>query len=248
MEGQKPQFQVEAESALWNAIRENLVGIFLEAPTLPVVVCFRRSVGFRVAKLTIIYGGFFLLGLFGFAALAVDAAAQQGPLEGSLLILASFAYAGIAIYWRQKHWGMIRRAELWHTRSRGVSFLAKVLPLRETYIQRFVEPAICLVLGLALFTKFHFIGAWFILSAFGLALLEQLIYDQQLNMMLDQYDGIIDGELAGKNAKFFSGETTANEAPPTIEQMSGVSVVVAPELRAMIEQRRREKQAKATTQ
>jgi hypothetical protein len=139
-------------------------------------------------------------------------------------------------------WRKIKQQKLWHTKSRGVSYLAQVLPLREDIVQRFVEPGIGFALGVVMMALFPILGMWLMGASVCLLILEQLIHDQQLNMMLDQYDGIIDSKVVSENAAIFSGETTSQK-PPTIEQASGVSVVVAPELQQMIAQRRAAKNA-----
>jgi hypothetical protein len=232
-----------AESILLNAIRENAIEIFLVAPTLPVTVFLRRNVGFRVLKPWVIYLAFIIVNTAGWIALAGGGLMQSGATEGMIFFVANLAFLALSIFWRYTAWNIIRRGDLWHTKSRGVSYLS-FLPLRDDKIQRFVEPAICFVLGLVLLPVFKILAAWLIFSGLGLLVLEQLIYDWQLNMMLDQYDGIIDAQVAGQTAEIFSGQSS-DKTPLTITEACGVSVVVAPELHEMIAKRRAEKAARA---
>ena len=108
------------ESALVNAIRENAIEIFLVAPTLPVTVFLRRSVGFRVLKPWVIYLGFLIFNTFLWFSLARGAAVGN-QTELFILFAADVAFLALSIYWRYTAWGIIKRGELWHTRSRGVS-------------------------------------------------------------------------------------------------------------------------------
>ena len=240
MPGEEGQSPGAMESALVSAIRENAIEIVLIAPTLPVTVFLRRSLGFRVLKPWVIYLGFLIFNTFLWFSLARGAAVGN-QTELFIMLAADVAFLALSIYWRYTAWGIIKRGELWHTRSRGVSYLG-FLPITESRIQRFVEPAVCVVLGVALFKFFTVMAIWLILSGMALLVLEQFIYDAQLNAMLDQYDGIIDSKVAAENADYFSGNAK-DKTPPSITEASGVSVFVAPELHEMIAKRRALKQA-----
>jgi len=245
MPGEEGQSPGVMESALVNAIRENAIEIFLVAPTLPVTVFLRRSLGFRVLKPWVIYLAFIIFNTFLWFSLA-KGAALGNQTELFILLAADVAFMALSIYWRYTAWGIIKRGELWHTRSRGVSYLG-FLPFTESKIQRFVEPAVCFVLGVVLFKFFTIMAIWLMLSGMGLLVLEQIIYDIQLNAMLDQYDGIIDAKVAADNADYYSGKAKEKDTP-SITESSGVSVFVAPELHEMIAKRKAERAAQKATQ
>jgi len=233
------------QDVLLTVVRDNVLDIFLVAPTLPVTVLFRRNVGFRVLKPWIIYLAFIMLNTVGWLALAGGGLSGSGAAEGLILFAVNLVFVGLSIFWRYSAWGMIKRGELWHTRSRGVSYLS-FLPLPESKIQRFVEPGICITAGLILHTVFTFVGLWLIFSGLGLLVLEQIIYDWQLNQMLDQYDGIIDAEVAGQNSQYYENKSS-DQAPLTITETFGRSVAVAPELHELIARRRAAAAARQAT-
>jgi hypothetical protein len=215
-------------------VAQNVIDVFLTAPSLPLALMFRRNLGFRVLRPWIILLALLIVNTVAFLAVAAAIAAPSKAVGGLILYAIGFGTLVAGIYWRSAAWKLIKRQQLWHSRSRGVSYLSKVLPWREDIVQRYVEPAIGLVVGLVLLPLYFLLGLWFIGASVCLYLCEQFIYDLQLNVMLDQYDGIIDAEVAAENSAVLS----AQGQPPTIEKSSGVSVVVAPELQQLIEQRR----------
>jgi hypothetical protein len=229
------------ESLLLNAIRDYFFEIFLIAPSLPLVMLLRRNIGYRTLTPWVCILGFFYVSLAAWFSMAGALVKSTNGIGAFILFGISFAYAGLSFYWRRVAWGKIRNGELWHTRSRGVSFL-NVLPLPYNMVQRFVEPILAAVVAIVLFSVFPVLALWLFVAALCLLCLEQLIFDRQLNAMLDQYDGIIDGQVSAQIADFYSTEKTG-DTPPSIEETAGVSVAVAPELHAAINKRRAQKAA-----
>ena len=212
--------------------------IFLAIPSLSVMVLFRRKVGYRVIQPWMLFIIFFVLATLG------SGPALLGTMSGDispahyLTTLAAFTVVGLGIFWRWSGWQSIRRGERWHTKSRGISYLHSALPmLSEFIVQRYLEPSICFILGL-IFIRFSTpFGLWLLLSGGSLAVMESMIYDIQINNMLDQLDGIVEGEVAEENHTYFT-QSRPDTAPPTIEAMSGVTVGFSPELQHMVAQRR----------
>jgi hypothetical protein len=150
----------------------------------------------------------------------------------------------IGFYQRRAAWNRIRSGERWHTKSRGISYLSAVLPLPEHIIQRFVEPFLCLGLGILCSAVFSApLGLWIAFSGGCLMWMEAIIYDFKLNNMLDQLDALVEAEVATENDAFFSGETPASQ-PPSIEHMAGITVGFSPDLERQVAKRRAAKAAR----
>lgn len=232
----------------------NTLLLFLFAiPSLSLVVLIRRKPGFRVVQPWMLAISFIVMSMIaGLSGLAGTSPQQVNPnappaSQFNPLQLITFAVLIMGVIWRVTAWQKIKRGERWHTKSRGVSYLSAVLPVPEHIVQRYVEPAICMGAGIAVMafsgppalmmtSPWGPVGLWLFFSGACLSLWEGLLYEVQLNNMLDQYDALIDSEVVNENQAYFSGEKTAN--PPTIEQTAGISVGFAPELEKAIAARR----------
>jgi len=212
---------------------------FVAMPSLSVTLLLRRRVGYRMIRPNLLMFAFFGLSAMGWASLLT------GGLTGDLfnpshfvMMAAAIAVTGSGIYWRHRAWQDIKRGVRWHTKSRGISYLSKILPLPESIIQRFVEPILCFVVGIFSVPIISLpLGIWLIVSGVALAAHESAIHEMQLNNMLDQLDGIVEGEVAADNHAFFTQDNTSATGP-TIEQMAGSTVAFTPELLKQITLRR----------
>ena len=220
-----------------------LLLILFAIPSLTLVVLLRRKPGFRTVQPWMLALAFLVMFFFSgavVAALSILSFHFSGIDPGQLaMLIACLAVLLMGIYWRVHAWRVITKGDRWHTKSRGVSYISAVLPFPEHIVQRYIEPGICYVAGLIIYRflpAFANLGLWLVFSGLCLTLWEGLIYEVQLNTMLDQYDALIDSEVVAENQAYFSGEKTGN--PPTIEQTAGISVGFAPELERAIAARR----------
>lgn len=223
-----------------------LLTVVLAVPSLTVMLLLRRKIGYRTIQPWMLLLAFMAMFMMGGGSLMAGFSpfAAGGSGAGKyLMLLAAFLVAGLGIMQRRAAWMRITQGERWHTKSRGLSHLA-FLPFSEHIVQRFIEPTVCAVLGfLFLSLGQTSMGIWLLFSGLCLAALEAIIYDVQLNQMLDQLDGLVEAEVAAENAAFFSQPQNGTEAPG-IEQMSGVTVGFAPELQHLVEKRRAAKAAR----
>lgn len=216
--------------------------ILLAIPSLTLIVLLRRKPGYRTVQPWMLALGFLVMFMMGGASLLSGTVGGLGPGNYAMLI-AAFAVLIAGVFWRWHAWVSLLRAERWHTKSRGVSYLA-FLPFREYIIQRYIEPAICIALGMLAVAIFApSLGIWLIFSGTFLGLYEGLIHEVQVNNILDQFDASIDAEVAGENDAFYRN----GQNPPSIENSAGVSVGLAPELERAIAHRRASSQV-ATAQ
>jgi hypothetical protein len=217
-----------------------LVNIVLAVPSLTVMLLFRYKIGYRTLQpwmllvalvgMLAMSGGSSLLGLFD---------SQPGASSGGLvMLLMTLAVFGSGVYQRTEAWNRIRRGIRWHTKSRGVSYLSAILPLSEHVIQRYIEPLLCAALGvLCVATISRVMGFWLLFSGTTLACMEAIIYDVQLNSMLDMLDSMVESDVAAENMAFFSNPQP-QQAAPTVEAMSGITVGFAPDLQRVVAWRR----------
>ncbi len=217
--------------------------IVLAVPSLTVMVLLRRKIGYRTIQPWMLLIAFCALAAMGGWSLVAGSFGSSGGVGNYLMIAVAFAVTALAIIQRRSAWSSIKRGQRWHTKSRGISYLS-ALPFPEHIVQRFIEPAVCFVVGLLLLvTLSKMAGLWLIFSGLCLAVLEAIIYDIQLNNLLDQLDGMVEAEVAAENQEFFT-QDKAKEAP-SIEQMSGITVGFAPELNQLVAKRRAAKAARA---
>lgn len=225
-----------------------LILVLLAVPSLSVMLLFRRKLGYRTIQPWMLFIIFFVLAAAGSGpALLGTLSADINPAR-YITTLAAFGVAGLGIFWRWSAWQSIKRGERWHTKSRGISYLHTLVPmLSEHIVQRYVEPFICMFVGLVFLSVSTPFGAWLFFSGAALAVMETLIYDIQLNNMLDQLDGLVEAEVFQENQAFFQQAQPGAEAPQ-IEAMAGVSVGFSPELQQMVAQRKAAAAARTAAQ
>ena len=154
------------------------------------------------------------------------------------LILLAFAVLITGIVRRIIRYRDIKRGNSWFTQSRGVSYF-NFLPLSDTAIKRFVDPAAALIVGLILsLFPFHFLGYFIIFCAVSLFIFEAIDFEKSLDLMLDMLDNLIEGETQSDNIEYYS-QPHPTERP--IEQTAGIPTGVAPDIAAQIQKRRNRK-------
>lgn len=242
------------------ALADGMVMFILTTFSLFPMVLLRHKIGYRTLKPMLITSMAFMLCLVSCEAAIAMFLMGLSTMSTMRFILPA-AITGLAVYHRFAAWRRITEGERWHTKSRGVSYLSKFLPWSEHIVQRYAEPVACLMVGFIIsmiHTHFLFFG-WFNLPDMGLYLMfcgiclgamEAIIYDVQLNRMLDQLDGLVESEIVTENDVFFNQEKTGllPSAAPGIEQMAGIAVGFSPELEKQVARRRAANAARTMAQ
>jgi len=138
----------------------------------------------------------------------------------------AFVFLVVGLYQRRARWKGLLNGEKWHTRSRGVPYLNKLLGrvMPETWIMRFADPLAVFIAGLFALVFTRALGLWLIVSAFALYIVEQAVYEQALDRILDILDNLIDADADYCAVTVFrnggkSGEVTTAKS---VEENGGV--------------------------
>lgn len=200
-------------------------------PALTVMVFLRRKIGFRFLDLMKIQIMVVLLWAYG-----TFSSITFGPAAGVIIFLFSLAVLIAAIIERRLRWREIKRGISWHTYSRGISWFSGFLPFPEIMVRRFVDPAVALIPGIALFFIFRPLGFYLILSAVSLFVFETIDYQKQIDRMLDQIDNLVESEVVSDNVEYFQQGGAAIARP--VEETAGIPTGTDPDLAASIARRR----------
>jgi len=200
----------------------------------PVMVLLRHKLGYRFISQPRL-----VMAALVFWVAAVLSAASIGPLpssNGFLMILFTLAFLIVGFVQRSLRWRDMKRGIPWHSRSRGISWFA-FLPLNDSHVKRFVDPAVVFIVGLVLTLTGlqRLLGIYLILAALCLFAWESFDYERSINMMLDQLDSLVDSEVMSENVEYYQ-ETGVKQR--SLEETAGIPTGVAPDLQAAIERRR----------
>ena len=204
-------------------------------PAITVMVFIRRKIGFRVMNptwliiLTII--------IFIFPDLP---GGLPSPTDGLMKFYALVMLA-LGLFHRSRRWRELCRGERWHTYSPGISIL-EFLPLpgflkSNRRVNRFLDPALVVIIGLIILALSKPLGIWIIFSAFFLYVYEQNLYEKQLARDLDILDGMVAAEVQEETVKLFEGKLTENIQRPLAET-AGIPTGLAPDIHKQIQLRR----------
>lgn len=210
--------------------------------SFPVMVLLRRKMGYRFISQPRL-----ILCALVFWAVAVFAAVPTTIADSSnafLIVLFTLVFLVWGFIQRSLRWRDIKRGISWHSRSRGISWFA-FLPLNDSIVKRFVDPAVVLVGGLffTLTGLQRLLGIYLILAAFCLFAWEAFDYERSINLMLDQLDSLVDSEVISENIEYYQQEAPGQIKQRPLEQTAGIPTGVAPDLQAAIERRRGRKAA-----
>jgi hypothetical protein len=176
--------------------------------------------------------------------------ARRGTIRKVLGHLPMTVYAlGFLIWGFVQHhlrWRDILAGIKWHTYSRGVPHLKALLGrfMPETYILRFADAVGVFLAGVAALVISRALALWLILSAVAMMLVEQYVWEVQLNRELDILDNLTDAESALESYRHWqknkSGQATG--PAPGIEENGGLlsTAAVVPDLL----QRRKDRRSK----
>lgn len=204
-------------------------------PAMTIMVFLRRKLGYRFLS-PIRYQVMVLL-IWALAGFSIVSGNTASVLALSLFGLVVLILASVERYLR---WRDIKQGVSWHTYSRGISWFS-FLPLRETTVKRFIDPAAAAIIGLLLSFLFPWLGYYIIFSAACLFIFESADYQRSINLMLDQLDSLVESEIVSGNVAYYAGDGAATERP--LEQTAGIPTGTDPDLAAAIERRRARMQA-----
>lgn len=209
-------------------------------PAMTIMVFLRRKLGYRFLspiRYQVMVLLIWALGAFGTATGNVPA--------GVALFLFGLAVFIAASVERWLRWRDIKSGVSWHTYSRGISWFSSFLPLRETTVKRFIDPAAAAIVGLVLSFFLSWLGYYIIFSAACLFIFESADYQRSINRMLDQLDNLVESEVIDQNVQYYQGDGAATERP--VEQTAGIPTGTDPDLAAAIERRKRRSQQQGTS-
>src|SRR5579864_314137 len=152
--------QEQQQQAITFEQKINIIQNITLFPALTIMVFLRRKVGFRFLDMMKIQVMVVLLWAYG-----AFSTITFGPAAGGIIFLFSIAVLIAAIIERRMRWNEIKRGISWHTYSRGISWFSSFLPLSETAVKRFIDPAAALIPGIVFFFLFRPLGLYLILSA-----------------------------------------------------------------------------------
>jgi hypothetical protein len=191
-------------------------------PALSVMVFLHKDIGYEVLRLPVIIGlpvallaVFYWFGSFFRTSDIVWLFAPDNWALGAFAV----AFGLRAMYLRHAHWEALKKGLSYPTNSPGTSYLGHGTNA-STY--RFVEPAICLVVGYLVKELISWpLGIWLMWSGIALALWERLMWRAQLRRHFEAHDTILEGELLSQNAEHFTrprpSETRAESIPTGLE-------------------------------
>jgi hypothetical protein len=165
----------------------------MEFPALTLMVLLRRDIGYRMLN-PFALGG--VTGLvFVIAVLATPGNEAARPMDLAFYAVAVFI---LGMAQRIRRWWQLNQNERQHSYYIGSSpFDFRWLPnfvRRNRRVARFIDPIVCMLIGLALIRFSPALGGWLIFSAFALRSFEYSVHCHKRNRQLDLVDGLVVSE------------------------------------------------------
>jgi hypothetical protein len=165
----------------------------MEFPALTLMVFLRRDIGYRMLNPLALLAVTGILFVGSVLATPNNAAAR--PVDLTVFAVVTFIF-GMAQ--RIRRWWQLNRQERQHSYYIGSSpFDFRWLPnfmRRNRRVARFVDPIVCMLIGLALIRFSPALGGWLIFSAFALRSFEYSVHCHERNRQLDLVDGLMVSE------------------------------------------------------
>jgi hypothetical protein len=199
-------------------------------PALTVMVFLRRKIGYRFLDPLKIQIAVLFLWVYGAFSMFLF-----GPV-GSAVYVFSFVVLIAAIIERRIRWREVKRGMRWHTYSRGISWCTSFLPFSETFVKRFVDPAVILFSAIVLYFFLRPLSFYLLLSAVCLFLFETIDFQKGVGRMLDQLDRVVESEVIAENAEYYA--QGGGLKGRSLEETAGISTGTDPDLARAIEQRK----------
>jgi len=226
----------------------------------PVIILLRKKSGYRFLNPTRVFIMVLLLLFWGMASMinastagyasittseytgqpvdmqAITGQQFAGYVGGIATIIFAIIVLAVGMLQRFLRWRDITRGVPWHTYSRGVSLLS-FLPLADNKIKRFVDPLVCIVVGLVvLLIHLNYLSYYLFFAGACLFIFEAWDYDQALNQSLDMLDSLVESEVMSSNVEYYS---QPNPTQRPLEQTAGIPTGIAPDIQHQIERRQR---------
>lgn len=159
------------------------------------VTPFRRRVGLRMTR-----------GIFLYPVVALMAAIGYFGSSSHWLCYYAGAVLGAGLWQNYHRWQEMKRGELTHTRSLGVSPLAslpfaRLLPAKLTHwieggdhIHRSLDPLLMFAAGLVIVPHDQALGGWVMFSAVSLRIFEEFKHEAGWNQLFEGMDAMLNGE------------------------------------------------------
>ena len=174
-------------------------------PALTVMVVLRRDLGYRAVSLLALVVMTAIL-----MALASNANPENRPQD--LMIFAVVMFL-LGLTQRTRRWRQFRQGVRQHSYYIGTSpFDFRWLPgfiRNERRIARYVDPAVCILIGFALLHYSVCLALWLLLAGVALRAFEDVIYKRELHQRLDTIDGLVMSEMQADTVERFSDQTAA---------------------------------------
>jgi hypothetical protein len=167
----------------------------VQFPALTVSLWLRRDIGYRLihpAKLFAVAGIVFVV-----AILATPGNEDARPADLAVFAVLTFA---IGMYQRIKRWSELNRGIQQYSYYTGTSAFSSFRWLphfvrRNRRPERFLDPFVCALIGLAFLPVSRALGMWLVFSAFCLRSFQHQVFMRQRNLDLDMIDSIVISEL-----------------------------------------------------
>ena len=205
--------------------------VALELPAFTVLPFLCKNLGFRiVSPLRLLAFTIFLV--------AVSVLAMPGSSAGTNpIFLLFFALVSCVL-------GIVARIKAWWNLYRGVRqhsyYIGDARCLRFSWLpdffrhnrraERFLNPAICLVAGLAFHPISHALSAWLCLCAVSLRYCEFAIHLKYLNLDLDLTDDVLQAERQTGVIEQFEDTKAAGQKQPS----AGVATGMGPDIEEQV--------------
>src|SRR5579859_5456544 len=166
-EGDEMMQSQQSQSTMTLTEKMELVAALSLFPALTIMVFLRRKVGYRFLSPLRLQAMALLLWV-----LSAFSVFSGNTLSVSPLIVFSLAMLIAGYVERWLRWQDIKSGLSWHSYSRGISWFSHYVPLNETAVKRFVDPAAAAIIGLALSFLFPWLGYYIMFSAVCLFIFE----------------------------------------------------------------------------
>jgi len=201
-------------------------------PALTVMIFLRRKLGYRFLDPMKIFVMTVLIIVF--PSLNSGYRTNYGTASNLPYIFAVGMFC-FAMFQRRLRWNDIKKGVRWHSRSRGISWFSALLPFNDSIVRRFVDPAVCAVIGCLVPSP---LGHYLILSAFCLFVFEAWDFDQMISRTLDTLDSLIDSEVQAENVDYYY---KGNKQSRSLEETAGIPTGIAPDIELQIQGRKSQK-------
>ena len=201
-------------------------------PALTVMIFLRRKLGYRFLdpiRILIMTVIIMFLPLFS------SNYRTNSSTAYSLPYIFAFGMFGFAMLQRRMRWNDIKNGVRWHSRSRGISWFSAFLPFSDWTVRRFVDPAVCALIGLIVPAP---LGHYLIFSAVCLFVFEAWDFDQMISQTLDTLDSLISSEVQAENVDYYS---KGNKQSRSLEETAGIPTGIAPDIELQIQGRKSQK-------